>query len=84
MVIMLVGRAVRQRHCRGSRSFAAGDGMARSQGVRLRFLLRRMASARLLLGQIPRDQEEGYGVPVPYGIAIAGAALIVTLQPHLG
>jgi prepilin peptidase CpaA len=43
-----------------------------------------VASARLLLGQIPRDQEEGSGVPVPYGIAIAGAALIVTLQPHLG
>jgi hypothetical protein len=52
MVIMLVGRAVRQRHCRGSRSFAAGDGMARSQGVRLRFLLRRMASARLLLASV--------------------------------
>src|ERR1700693_532737 len=43
-----------------------------------------VASARLMLGQIPRDHEDGPGVPVPYGIAIAGAALIVTLQPHFG
>ena len=42
------------------------------------------ASARLLLGQIPFGSESGSGVPVPYGIAIAAAALIVTLPPLLG
>jgi hypothetical protein len=42
------------------------------------------ASARLMLGQIPLGIEGGSGVPVPYGIAIAAAALIVTLPPLLG
>jgi hypothetical protein len=42
------------------------------------------ASARLMLGQIPLGHESGSGTPIPYGIAIAGAALIVTLQPLIG
>lgn len=42
------------------------------------------AAARLILGQVPLGHETGSGPPVPYGIAIAGAALIVTLQPHFG
>ena len=42
------------------------------------------ASARLMLGQIPLDHQIGSGVPVPYGIAIAGAALIVILPPLFG
>ena len=40
--------------------------------------------ARLMLRQPPFDAERGLAVPVPYGMAIAGAALIVTLSPHLG
>jgi prepilin peptidase CpaA len=42
------------------------------------------ASARLMLGQIPLGHQIGSGVPVPYGIAIAGAALIVILPPLFG
>ena len=40
--------------------------------------------ARVKLRQPPLDAARGRAVPVPYGIAIAGAALIVTLAPHLG
>ena len=39
---------------------------------------------RALLGQPPVSTEHGMGTPVPYGIAIAGAALIVVLAPHFG
>ena len=42
------------------------------------------ASARLMLGQIPLAHQIGSGTPVPYGIAIAGAALIVILPPFFG
>ena len=40
--------------------------------------------ARVMLRQPPLDAARGLAIPVPYGIAIAGAALIVTLAPHLG
>jgi prepilin peptidase CpaA len=42
------------------------------------------AAARGMLGQPPIHVERGLAMPVPYGVAIAGAALIVTLSPHLG
>jgi len=42
------------------------------------------ASARLMLGQPPLYSPRGMATPVPYGVAIAGAALIVTLSPHFG
>ena len=41
------------------------------------------ASARVMLGQMPLDPE-GSGIRVPYGIAIAGAGLIVLLSPLFG
>jgi prepilin peptidase CpaA len=41
-------------------------------------------AARLMLGQPPLHSPRGMATPVPYGIAIAGAALIVTLSPHFG
>jgi prepilin peptidase CpaA len=41
-------------------------------------------AARLMLGQPPLHSPCGMATPVPYGIAIAGAALIVTLSPHFG
>lgn len=43
-----------------------------------------LAAARRLLGQPPAQAERALAMPVPYGVAIAGAALIVTLPPHLG
>ncbi len=42
------------------------------------------AGARLMLGQPPLQSPSGLMTPVPYGVAIAGAALIVTLSPHFG
>jgi hypothetical protein len=42
------------------------------------------AGARAMLGQPPLQAARGFATPVPYGIAIAGAALIVTLSPHFG
>jgi prepilin peptidase CpaA len=45
--------------------------------ARLSPLALRAVSAPALLGDIRR-------VPVPYGVAIAGAALIVTIPPNLG
>jgi len=42
------------------------------------------AAFRALLGQPSVSTERGLSVPVPYGVAIAGAALIVILSPHLG
>ena len=42
------------------------------------------AMARGMLGEPPTITERGFAVPVPYGIAIAGAALIVVLSPHMG
>jgi prepilin peptidase CpaA len=39
-------------------------------------------AARHLLGQPPIAPERGLAMPVPYGVAIAGAALIVTLHPY--
>jgi prepilin peptidase CpaA len=39
---------------------------------------------RTLLGNPPVSTERGMATPVPYGIAIAGAALIVVLSPHFG
>lgn len=41
-------------------------------------------TVRHALRQPPVEAERGLAAPVPYGIAIAGAALIVTLSPHLG
>jgi prepilin peptidase CpaA len=41
-------------------------------------------SARLMLGQQPIDGGRGLMMPVPYGVAIAGAAMIVTLHPYFG
>jgi Flp pilus assembly protein protease CpaA len=40
------------------------------------------AAARGMLGQPPFATEGGLAMPVPYGVAIAGAALIVTLHPY--
>ena len=40
------------------------------------------AAARGMLGQPPVTAERGMATPVPYGVAIAGAALIVTLHPY--
>jgi prepilin peptidase CpaA len=42
------------------------------------------AGARTMLGQPPLQAPGGFAAPVPYGVAIAGAALIVTLSPYLG
>jgi Flp pilus assembly protein protease CpaA len=42
------------------------------------------AAARGMLGQSPIRVERGLATRVPYGVAIAGAALIVTLPPLLG
>lgn len=41
-------------------------------------------AGRIMLGQASLTTERGLGMPVPYGIAIAGAALIVVLSPYLG
>jgi prepilin peptidase CpaA len=41
-------------------------------------------AVRALLGQPSPSTERGLATPVPYGVAIAGAALIVILSPHLG
>lgn len=42
------------------------------------------AAARLMLGQPSIPAGRGLAAPVPYGVAIAGAALIVILSPYLG
>jgi prepilin peptidase CpaA len=42
------------------------------------------AFARGRLGQPIVPTERGLAIPVPYGIAIAGASLIVVLSPHIG
>jgi|SRR5579884_1620021 len=42
-----------------------------------------LATAQAKLGRPPVQAGRGLAMPVPYGIAIAGAALIVTL-PHFG
>ena len=42
------------------------------------------AVARGMLGNPPDITERGFAIPVPYGIAISGAALIVVLSPHMG
>ncbi|HVC56231.1 MAG TPA: prepilin peptidase [Stellaceae bacterium] len=39
---------------------------------------------RSIFGQRPDRTERGLKMPMPYGLAIVGAALIVTLSPHLG
>lgn len=41
-------------------------------------------AARLLLGQPPIEAERVWATPIPYGVAIAAAALIVTLPHHFG
>lgn len=41
-------------------------------------------SARLMLGQPALPAPRGLAMPVPYGVAIAGAALIVVVSPLLG
>jgi len=41
-------------------------------------------AARAMLGQPAIPAESGLAAPVPYGVAIAGAALIVVLSPHIG
>ncbi len=46
---------------------------------------RRLAAAiRKIMGQPEAQSERGLSMRVPYGIAIAGAALIVTLPPYFG
>ena len=42
------------------------------------------AAARTVLGQPPITVERGLAMPVPYGVAIAGAALILILSPYFG
>lgn len=42
------------------------------------------ASARLMLGQPTIPAARGMAMPVPYGVAIAVAGLIVILSPYLG
>lgn len=42
------------------------------------------AAARTMLGQPPIDVGQGRKMKIPYGLAIIGAALIVTLHPHFG
>jgi prepilin peptidase CpaA len=42
------------------------------------------AIARGMLGRPAVPAERGLAIPVPYGVAIAGAALIVVLSPHIG
>jgi len=41
-------------------------------------------AGRVMLGQSSLVPERGLATPVPYGIAIAGAGLIVVLSPYLG
>jgi prepilin peptidase CpaA len=43
-----------------------------------------VAAARVMLGQPPVPAERGFATAVPYGVAIAGASLIVVLSPHIG
>lgn len=45
---------------------------------------RAVERVRVLLRQPPAAMHGGPAVAVPYGVAIAGAALIVTLSPHIG
>jgi len=40
------------------------------------------ALARAKLGSDPEPIQSGLAAPIPYGIAIAGAALLVTVLPH--
>ena len=40
-------------------------------------------AARALLGQPTVSTERGMAIPVPYGVAIAGAGLIVVVSPHI-
>ncbi len=42
------------------------------------------AAARGMLGQSAIDTGRGLAMPVPYGVAIASAALIVILHPYFG
>ena len=41
-------------------------------------------AARMTLGRVTTDPERGLGMPVPYGVAIAGAAMITILPPLFG
>ena len=41
-------------------------------------------AARHLLGQPPAPPQRGLSMPIPYGVAIAAAALLVTLPSHFG
>lgn len=43
-----------------------------------------LAVARGMLGQPSVSTERGFATAVPYGVAIAGASLIVVLSPHIG
>jgi prepilin peptidase CpaA len=42
------------------------------------------AVARGMLGRPTAPAERRLSIPVPYGVAIAGASLIVVLSPHIG
>jgi prepilin peptidase CpaA len=42
------------------------------------------AAARMLLGQPPPPAARGLAMPVPYGVAIAAAAVIVVVSPYFG
>jgi prepilin peptidase CpaA len=43
-----------------------------------------VAATRTLMYQPPEPAARGLSVPVPYGVAISAAALIVILSPHIG
>ena len=53
-------------------------------GVVLTFGAQLAAAGRALLGPAAIATEHDTSKSVPYGVAIAGAALIVVLSPHLG
>jgi prepilin peptidase CpaA len=42
------------------------------------------AAVRFTLGQPPVETARGLATPVPYGVAIAGAGVIVILHPYFG
>jgi prepilin peptidase CpaA len=50
----------------------------------LPFTAQILTAARALLGQPPTEPKRGLAMPIPYGVAIAGAALLVTLRPYFG
>jgi prepilin peptidase CpaA len=43
-----------------------------------------VTASRIMLGQPPIDVGQGMKMQIPYGLAIIGAALVVTLNPYFG